>query len=134
MKKTFPYLVILIFAGFLFFSCDDSITGSELDNKVIPSSNVSYQEYIQPVFTTKCAMSGCHDDRTQSGGIALTSYGYATASYSMIAPGLPANSKVVWAIEGNGARLMPPLGVVNPLTKNQIEGIKTWIKEGAKNN
>jgi len=31
--------------------------------------------------------------------------------------------------------MMPPIGsIVRPLTKNQVDGIKTWIREGAKNN
>jgi len=134
MKNTSPILIILLFAGFLIYSCDDSITASDIDSKVIPSANVSYQEYIQPLFTVKCAMSGCHDDRTQSGGVVLSSYGYATSNYAVVAPGNPTASKLVWAVEGIGARLMPPMGVVSPLNKNQIDGIKTWIKEGAKNN
>lgn len=134
MKKAFPYLLTIAFGVIFTLACDDTLTGSDIDNKVIPASNVSYQEYIQPLFTVKCAMSGCHDDRAMAGGLVLTSYGFATANYSIISPGNPTTSKLVWAIEGNGARLMPPLGVVSPLNKNQIDGIKTWIREGAKNN
>ena len=135
MKKAFPYIVTLIFAGFLIFACDDTITGDEIDKKIIPAENVSYQEYIQPVFTVKCAMSGCHDDRTQSAGLVLTSWGFATANYAMVAPGNPTSSKIVWAIKGNGAKLMPPMyGTTKGMTANQVAGIETWIREGAKNN
>jgi hypothetical protein len=134
IRKIFPLILTLFTIGFLFYACDDTITGDDLDNIIIPDSNVSYSKYIQPVFTLKCATSSCHDDKTQAAGLTLTSYGFAVASYSMIAPGNPSNSKVVWAIEGNGARLMPPYGVTKPMTANQIAGIKTWIKEGAKNN
>ena len=134
IKRLFPLLLSLFAAGFLFYACDDSITANDIENKIIPDSNVSYAEYIQPLFTIKCATSGCHDDRTQSAGLTLTSYGFAVSNYSMIAPGNPSNSKVVWAIEGNGARLMPPYGVTRPMTANQIAGVKTWIREGAKNN
>ena len=134
MKRSVPYLLAVILGIILTIACDDTLTGSDIDNKTIPSSNVSYQEYIQPLFTVKCAMSGCHNDRSMAAGLVLTSYGFATANYSIISPGNPTTSKLVWAIEGNGARLMPPMGVVNPMTKNQIEGIKPWIREGAKNN
>ena len=135
MNKAYLILCAALLGGIIFYACDDSITATQIDNKVIPSSNVSYSEYIQPVFTVKCALSGCHDDRTQAGGLVLTSYGFAIADYTMIAPGNPNNSKVVWAITGNGAPLMPPVGsAVKPLTSNQIAGIKTWIQEGAKNN
>lgn len=134
INRLFPLFISLFAAGFLFYACDDSITSNDIENKIIPDSNVSYAEYIQPLFTLKCTTGGCHDDRTQSAGLSLTSYGFAVADYSMIAPGNPAISKIVWAIEGNGARLMPPYGVTRPMTANQIAGIKTWIREGAKNN
>jgi hypothetical protein len=133
-KKIFPLLISLFTIGFLFYACDDSISSADIENKIIPDSNVSYAEYIQPLFTIKCTSSGCHDDRTQSAGLSLTSYGFAVANYAMIAPGNPSNSKIVWAIEGNGARLMPPLGITKPMNANQIKGIKTWIREGAQNN
>jgi hypothetical protein len=133
MKRVIPFIFPLIMALVLIYACDDSITASDLDNVTIPDSGVSYGKYIQPIFTVKCAMSGCHDTSTQAGGVILTSYMYVN-NYSIVTAGYPTTSKLVWAIEGNGAQLMPPKAVVNPLTKNQIAGIKTWIKEGALNN
>lgn len=121
-------LVILIIS-----SCDDSINITDIDNKIIPSSNVSYSEYIQPVLTAKCARAGCHDDQNMAAGLSLTSYSATTSSYLIVAPGLPQNSKLVWSIEGTSGKIMPPLGYP-ALTKNQIDGIKIWIIEGAKNN
>jgi hypothetical protein len=53
----------------------------------------------------------------------------------IVDPGNIETSRMVWRIEGIGVELMPPIGsLVLPLTKNQVEGVKTWIKEGAKNN
>jgi len=115
------------------YSCDDTITQEDLDNRQIPSSNVSYSQHIQPVFDAKCNYAGCHNGRDMAGGLSLTNYYNTTADYLIVAPGLPENSKLVWSIEGRGTNPMPPVGRW-PLTKNQIDGIKTWIKEGAKNN
>ena len=124
------FLTFLIFIIF-FISCDDTTTG--IDNKTIPSSNVSFNEYILPVFLSKCANSGCHNDAAKAGGIILNSYVGATDP-SIVIKGDPDNSLLVWTIEGSStAQAMPPLGY-SPLTTNQIDGIKTWIKEGAKNN
>ncbi len=114
-------------------ACDDTINISDIDNKIIPTFNVSYSQHIQPVLTAKCARAGCHDDQTREGGLSLTSYSNTTQSYLVVAPLLPQNSKLVWSIEGTSGNIMPPLGYP-PVTKNQIDGIKTWIKEGAKNN
>lgn len=117
----------------LISACDDTINITDIDNKIIPSSNVSYSQYIQPVFTAKCARAGCHDDQSAKAGLSLTTYSNTTQSYLVVAPFLPQNSKLVWSIEGTSGNIMPPLGYP-PVTKNQIDGIKTWIREGAKNN
>ncbi|MBI5730278.1 MAG: hypothetical protein HY963_03990 [Ignavibacteriales bacterium] len=126
-------LILSLFSIMLIAGCDDTINISDIDNKIIPTSNVSYAEYIQPVLTAKCARAGCHDDQTREAGLSLTSYSNTTQSYLVVAPLLPQNSKLVWSIEGTSGSIMPPLGYP-PVTKNQIDGIKTWIKEGAKNN
>ena len=122
------------FAVIVFLTaCDDTIKVTDLDNTVIPSSKVSYSKYIQPVFTAKCANAGCHDDQNQAGGLSLTSWTNATADFQVVAPGIPQNSKLIWRITGSSGTLMPPIGYW-ALTKNQIDGITTWVKEGAKNN
>lgn len=129
------FFPVLFFSVLLFSACDDTININDLDSIIIPSQNVSYSQHIQPVLTAKCAVSGCHDDQTRAGSLSLTSYSNTTSDYLVVAPGLPQNSKLVWSVEGTGGKIMPPLGSnVRPLTKNQIDGIKTWIKEGAKNN
>ena len=127
------YLTLTFFCLLLIAACDDTINITDIDSKIIPTSNVSYAQYIQPVLTAKCARAGCHDDQTSEAGLSLTSYSNTTRSYLIVAPGYPQNSKLVWSIEGTSGNIMPPLGYL-PVTKNQIDGIKTWIKEGAKNN
>jgi len=115
-------------------ACDDTANITGIDNITIPSSNVSYSVYIQPVLTAHCAGAGCHDDQTSASGLSLTSYSNTTQNYLVVAPLLPQNSKLVWSIEGTSGNIMPPLGSpYKPLNTNQINGIKTWIKEGAKN-
>lgn len=127
-------LVLAAFIVLFFLSaCKDTTTVDSLDSIIIPSSNVSFAKYIQPVFTIKCANAGCHDDQSSAGGLSLTTWANATANFQVVAPGLPQNSKLVWRIEGTSGNIMPPIGYA-PLTKNQIDGIVTWIKEGAKNN
>ncbi len=129
-KNVINILLVLIFVVPLIVSaCKD--TGPGITN--IPASNVSYSQHIQPVFNIYCLASGCHNDQDRAGNLSLTSWSGTTADYLVVAPGYPQNSKLVWRIEGTSGNLMPPLGYA-PLSKNQIDGIKTWIKEGAKNN
>jgi hypothetical protein len=124
--------IMLSFIGLISFSsCKD--TGPGITD-VIPSSNVSYNVYIQPLFDHYCSNSGCHDYVTQAGNLRLTSWDGTTASYSVVAPGNPTISKLYQVVSGISATPMPPVSINRPLNSNQVNGIKTWIKEGAKNN
>lgn len=135
MIKSYIYNIFLafLFLSVIFFiSCDDAITNSNIDDIVIPSSNVSYAEYIQPVFNVKCTSSGCHDNESMAGGYSLTTWSSAVIP-GIVEPFNVDNSRIVWRIDGLGFPIMPP-PTKGYLTKNQREGIKTWIKEGATNN
>ena len=133
MKLLFSIGLGFLVFSFIIYGCKDSITGSQLDSTVIPASNVSYVKYIQPIFTLKCANSGCHDDGTMAAGLSLTTWAGAT-NLQYVTKGHPDNSILVQSIEGlSGSSPMPPVGYP-VLTANQIQGVKTWIAEGAKNN
>ena len=125
------FLIILI----LLVGCDDTLNESNIDNIIIPDKNVSYNEYIQPVLTIKCSTSGCHDDETRAGNYSVTNWANVVTP-GIVNPGDVETSILVWRIEGIGVEIMPPIGnlVSKPLNKNQIDGIKTWIEEGAKSN
>lgn len=133
MRLIKPGVLFVLFCGVLFVSCDDSITNNQVDQIVIPASDISYEKYIQPVFTVKCNNSTCHDNNSAAGGLVLTNWVAATRDPGVIFPGEPNSSRLVWSIEGTSTNPMPPIGYP-PLTKNQINGIRTWIREGAKNN
>ena len=130
MKK-----IVLIFLIVLsLIACDDTLTVQDVDAKVIPSSNVSFAKHVYPVFQVKCI--SCHNATNPDAGLDLTSYSAATADLNVIFPGNPDNSRIVWAVEGNRPPIepMPPIGYARPFTANQIQGLKTWITEGALDN
>ena len=134
LKNILPLLLLLYLISLA--GCKDTVAGNEdIDSIIIPNSNVSFSKYIFPVFNVKCATAGCHDDGSRAGDLSLTSWANATIDPSIIFPGKPDNSKLVWTIEGQaGIAPMPPIGFVRPLTPNQIKGIKIWISEGAQSN
>ncbi|MCX7875740.1 MAG: hypothetical protein N2321_06155 [Melioribacteraceae bacterium] len=129
MKKFLFFITI----NFVITSCDDTVTNQEIDKIIIPASNVKFSEHIYPVLRVKCNTATCHNSRDRAGNLSLDSYSDVVSDPLIVFPGLPQNSKLVWAIEGRVISPMPPIGYP-PLTKNQIDGIKNWIKEGAKNN
>lgn len=132
----FLYKVIFLFV--IFIGCKDDITVADLDDRDLPSVNLLFGEHIQPILSVKCSNSGCHNDQDRAGSLSLTNWSSVVADPGVVFPFEPQNSRLVWSIEGqSGTQPMPPIGYP-PLSirpgKNQIEAIKQWIREGAKNN
>jgi len=137
MKFAATFTIILLFISVMFYSgCKDTITGDQIDNIVIPSSNVSYSKYIQPVLNLKCATAGCHDDISKKHGISFTTWSNTTADPNVIFPGKPQSSSIIYAVKGLAPyEVMPPISSgLKPMNENQANGLETWIKEDAKNN
>lgn len=126
------YLFIILLFSLFIISCKD--TGVDVDEKNIPPTNVSFSLDIQPVLERHCVP--CHNESTKEGELSLSSYANITRDPGVVFPGEPGNSRLVWRIDPKyGMPLMPPIGSpYKPLNSNQVEGIKTWIKEGALNN
>lgn len=127
-------LFLLIAAGGL-CGCKDDTTDNGPIDIVFPNSNVSYGKYVQPLFDRGCAFSGCHGaDTFEFRGYSLDSYGNMMfGTYRVVLPTDPDNSILVRRIEGLDNKPRMPLDRT-PLTTNQINGIKQWIREGAQNN
>ena len=136
MKKIlFIYALVLISLLVIQSGCKDSITASDIDNRIMPQSNISFSVDLEPVFQLKCTNSGCHDDGTMAGGLSLTSCVNAKSDPGAIAPYSSKTSRLVWAEESQaGIQPMPPVGVNKPFTSEQDRGLKKWIDEGAKSN
>ena len=118
------------------YACKDKnnpVSDGSPSNIVFPPSNVSYSQHVQPLFDQTCALSGCHDDGVHQSPLRLTSYVNTVFSIpGVIVAGQPDQSTLVLRIEGRvGSRM--PLNA-NPLNQNQVNGIRAWVAEGAKNN
>ena len=138
-EKTWIVISILLGVG-IYWSCKDEITGGGPSTVVFPDSGVKYGIHVEPLFLQSCAFSGCHGEDTYATmGFSLDTYEHATARAGIIVPCRqnepcnPENSILIQRIEGlNGLEQMPKYGP--PLNSNQINGMKTWIREGAQNN
>jgi hypothetical protein len=126
----------ILIAGFVAWSgCKDEnpVDGDSSSSVVFPASGVSYGRHVQPLFNQACAFAGCHDDGPHPSSLRLTSYdNLMYNSMKVVERGLPEQSVLVWRIEGSVGPRMPLNG--RPLNQNQINGIRTWITEGALNN
>ena len=100
------------------------------DTIVFPSSEVSFRNHVQPFLGTRCMP--CHDNTNQAGGIRLTSY--STIMFdrpNLIVQGSPEQSLVVLALE---QQIVHASGNFANIPSAQIQGVRTWVAEGAKNN
>lgn len=140
MKKiTLPNLkylnlfLFLILICIIAINCKDSVSVEDLDSIIIPDKNVSFGQYLHPVFNVKCTQSGCHNDESRAGGYSVTTWANVKTP-GIVNPGDVETSRLLWMINGGVVgKIMPPLGYP-PLTDNQRNGIKQWILEGALNN
>ncbi len=123
------YIFPLIF--FSLFSCSDSE----------PLGEISYTDQIQEsIFIFSCSTAACHD-ASSAGGLDLTSYATMIIggnTGSVIRPGAAEQSPLIWSIEGRDqfggfVSIMPPTGL-STLTRSEINIIKDWIDQGAKDN
>ena len=126
----------LLFLAAAIPACKDTVTpgpGDSPSNIVFPARDVSYQYHLQPLFNQACNYSGCHDAGAHQSPLKLTSFGDVVLTIpGMVVAGQPDQSMLVFRIEGRVGARMPPGNY--PLNQNQVNGIRTWVAEGAKNN
>jgi hypothetical protein len=135
MNRLIKQLVLIIFGLLYFISCDDTLTVQTVDDRKIPLTNVSFSQDIYPIFQVKCAFSGCHISPNPADGIDLSTWANVTANPNIVFPGEPDLSILVWSIENRpGISPMPVVGYSRPVTAVQLQGIRTWIDEGALDN
>ena len=110
-------------------------------------ANPSFANDIQPIFTRRCAIGGCHSVNSARAEMVLTAGhaydsivnkpSYLNSVLDRVEPGDAASSWLVRMIEpDDDARLhysRMPLGG-QPLTNNQIATIVNWIENGALRN
>lgn len=94
---------------------------------------VSFINDIAPIFKESCF--GCHGAKSPKGKLDMTRYSTFRKGGTKddpIAAGKPEDSYLVDVLTATDKKRMPPLDSGDPLSKEKIELIKRWIKEGAK--
>jgi hypothetical protein len=132
-NRRYFFLITVLFLIVLSFSCDDTITNNDVDLTTIPERNVSFSKHIYPLFQVKCF--SCHGNGRYEAGLDLTLRSRFVDG-RIVVPGDTITSILVWRINRPpraGFSPMPPL-YMPQLNNNQIQGVKVWIVEGAKEN
>jgi hypothetical protein len=106
--------------------CDTSTTGGGGTDGTL---RACYSRDIQPVLTSHCAMTGCHDATSHAEGYGFYSY---PSTMNAVNPGSYSTSRLYEALISSGEGKMPPASKPQ-LTSVQIDSIKKWIGYGALN-
>ena len=113
------------------------------------SQDVSYQKDVNPILQANCL--SCHDGQGEGEGVEASGFSVqsyddlmkGTRSGQMVVPGDSLSSSLYRLIDhqADPKIQMPPhhdhavaSGRMNSLSGEQINTIKTWIDQGAKNN
>lgn len=95
---------------------------------------VYFQNSILPLLVSNCAKSDCHDAASHQEGIYADSYQHILNTIEGVTSTNWNNNDLVrLATTTNQSKRMPPPPAA-ALTTDQINLIKTWVQQGAKNN
>ena len=100
---------------------------------------VSFSQDVQPIITQHCVQ--CHDE----GGVGEVTSGLNLTSYEGMMKGTDAGPMVIAGdVEGSNMLVLMegradpsismPHGANEPVPKKDIQTLKTWVMQGAKNN
>ena len=95
------------------------------------NNEISFERQILPLVVASCAYSGCHDTETAEEDVILVDY---NSIMNEVDPYNPGNSSLYQSItlDPNDNEFMPPPPAI-ALNTEQINLIKDWIDQGAKN-
>jgi hypothetical protein len=143
-----PLLALFLAGGAFACATFDATTDPARGLPDVIVEHPSFEANIQPIFTRRCSIGGCHSlaehqaDLVLAPGHAYDSLVNVNArltqsSFKRVKPGDAANSWLVRMISPDpagrdGLERMPLLS--SPLTPNQIATIINWIDDGAPRN
>lgn len=122
------HIAYTIALAFGIVSCKDEMPTQ--GSIVFPAAGVSFRQHVEQLFIQRC--TGCHGSSTPPNLVPPSYSSLMNYQPQLVISGQGDNSLLVQLLDGRAVPAMPPTG--DRLTDNQINGIKTWINEGALNN
>jgi DNA-binding beta-propeller fold protein YncE len=133
--KTFIFFAAVSIISSLFSSC-------QKDPAIINISGSGYPEKVGKIMLTKCAVQGCHNDRSfeAAGNLNLTTWDEMFKGSRTGAVAIPFNHRksslflFVNTFDELGVSMKPTMPVnAEPLTKEEVITLRDWIDQGAPN-
>ncbi|MFK7735413.1 MAG: c-type cytochrome domain-containing protein [Pirellulaceae bacterium] len=113
-------------------TCTLSIA-DETPSKEQTEKKITFEEHIKPIFREHC--TACHSESDKSSDLALDTYGNTLAGGSsgdVVADGDASGSRIFALMTHAEQPYMPP--DQDPIAKEQIALVKTWIEQGMPEN
>src|SRR5690606_12743910 len=137
LKKSVAYIILFIA---LTLSCEHEpfpaqppgiVDSPAIKSKPCHPDTVYYSRDIQPILTTNCTRSGCHDAVTRRKGVQLTDY-ENVMNTADIRPFDPEGSDLYERITEDDVDKRMPYRLP-PFAQKDIDLIEKWINQGALN-
>ena len=97
-----------------------------------PARAVDYVREVKPILVAHCY--ACHGALQQKGGLRLDTVDLMKAGGEngpVVVPGKSADSPLIRHVSATGRTRMPPASEGDPLKKEEVASLRTWIDEGA---
>jgi hypothetical protein len=124
--------LLLLFFIVTMSSCKDEVTDSHTSTIIFPDSVISFTKHVQPLFRETCLGGQCHSSYQPAKNLNLeTDVWHSLIDYQpqIVLPRKGKESLLIMYLDG---RLQPQMPLRSqPLTQNQVTGVKKWIDEGA---
>lgn len=127
MKKI--SLILVVFISVITTQC----VKHKAEEVVVPceSGTTYFENDVQPLLNSSCAMSGCHDSKTKAEGYDFSNY---NATMKSVTAGKPNSSELYEVVLSKNGRVKMPPKNYPALNNSQVEILYNWIAQGAKNN
>lgn len=136
-------LILVGIALLFFFGCsEDSTTGPNGGGPSISVPAAKFSDIQKKVFTTNCALTGCHGSSNNQANLLLVEgqaynnlvnvQSFLFPSFKRVEPGNSSNSLIIKILKGEVSPRMPL--DKEPLPSAVIDSIAKWIDNGALNN
>ncbi|MGI9191825.1 MAG: c-type cytochrome domain-containing protein [Chitinophagaceae bacterium] len=111
----------------------NALDGNVQISAICSADSVYFVNDIQPILTSNCNMSGCHNAGDKKDGVDLSNYA-SIMKTAEVKPFKATSSELYEVLLKTDPDKRMPRPPASPLSSLQIEKIKTWINQGAKNN
>ena len=116
---------------YIVFPGSGNLPEDDLLESTCDPDSVYFTNTILPLVVSSCATTGCHDAASHADGIILTDY-TSILETGKVKPG-NLNDSEFFEVLTDDEDIMPP-PPLSPLNQSQIDQIRKWIVQGAKEN